>query len=85
MEPTTPAGNDVVVTESGALIVIESACVSVRDPLSVTRTVKLGACAVVGVPVIAPAVDSVNPAGNVPAAILHVYGVVPPAAASVAE
>ena len=67
------------------LIVIESACVAVRAPLSVTRTVKFAVCAVVGVPVIAPAVDSDNPAGNVPAAISHVYGVVPPVAAKAAE
>lgn len=67
------------------LIVIESACVAVRAPLSVMRTVKFAVCAVVGIPVIAPAVDSDNPAGNVPAAISHVYGVVPPVAAKAAE
>ena len=67
------------------MIVIESARVSVRDPLSVTRTVKFAVCAVVGVPVIAPAVVSVNPAGNDPAEVSHVYGAVPPVAARLTE
>jgi hypothetical protein len=68
-----PLGNDVVVSESGGLIVIESACVTVRDPLSVTRTVKFVTPAAVGVPLISPD-EAVNdkPAGNVPVATDHV-------------
>jgi hypothetical protein len=81
-----PPGNDIVVIERAALIAIESGCVAIRDPLSVTRIVIADVPAVVGVPVIAP-VDAFNtrPAGNVPAARSHVYGVVPPAATKVAE
>ena len=65
---------------------IESACVAVRDPLSVTPTVKFDVPAAVGVPVIAP--DEAfkdKPAGRVPVAIDHVYGAVPPLATTVAE
>jgi len=68
------------------LTVIERSFCTVRDPLSVTRTVKSEVPAVVGVPVIAP-VDpfNVNPAGGLPTTVAHVYGVVPPAATKVAE
>ena len=70
---------------SGAMIVIESVCCAVRDPLSVTPIVKFDVPAVVGVPVIAP-VDpfNVRPAGSVPA-IVQAYGVVPPVATTFAE
>src|SRR5215471_12573305 len=81
-----PPGSDVVVIESAASVVIESGCVAVRDPLSVTRTVKFEMPAVVGAPVIAP--DDAfndNPAGKVPVITSHVYGMVPPAATRVAE
>ncbi len=48
---------------------------------SCTPTVKFAVPAVVGVPVIAPVeLFSVRPAGNDPAVIDHVYGVVPPVA-----
>jgi len=81
-----PPGSDVVVIESAALTAIESAPVAVREPLSVTRMVIFDVPAAVGVPVIAPdEAFNVNPGGNVPAAISHVYGIVPPAAASVDE
>jgi hypothetical protein len=74
------------VIESGGLIVIERPCVAVRNPLSVTCTVMLDVPGVVGMPLIAP-VDAFNdkPAGNVPTVTAQVYGVVPPAATSVAE
>ena len=86
VELTTPTGNDVVVIESAALTVIESACVAVRDPLSVTRTVKFEVAAVVGVPVIAPDDASKDkPAGKVPTVTAQLYGVVPPEATKVAE
>lgn len=68
-----PLGNDVVESESAGLIVIESACVAVRDPLSVTRTVKFVTPTALGVPLISPD-EPVNdkPAGNVPVATDHV-------------
>jgi hypothetical protein len=67
------------------MIVIESVCCAVRDPLSVTPIVKFDVPAVVGVPVIAPD-EGFNdrPAGNVPVSV-HVYGVVPPVATTFAE
>ena len=65
---------------------IESACVSVSgvpwEP--VTFTVKLGAPAVVGVPLMTPVDEaSERPAGSEPESIVHVYGVVPPVATTV--
>ncbi len=39
----------------------------------------------VGVPLMAPLVEKVNPAGKVPDARLQVYGEVPPVAVKVAE
>jgi len=68
------------------LTMMERSFCTVRDPLSVTRTVKFEVPAVVGVPVIAP-VDpfNVKPAGKLPTTVAHVYGVVPPAATKVAE
>ncbi len=47
---------------------------------SVTRTVKFDVPFVVGVPEITPADDSDRPAGRVPEASDHEYGVVPPVA-----
>ena len=52
-------------------------------PESVTWTVKLKVPAVVGVPVIVPAVDKLRPVGNVPLLIDHDVGVMPPLAVSV--
>jgi hypothetical protein len=75
-----------VVTESAGLIVMANACVAVRDPLSVTRSVMFDVPAVVGVPLIAPDDEfNDNPAGKVPAARSQVYGVVPPVAAKLVE
>jgi hypothetical protein len=75
---TTPTGSDVVVIDSAGLIVIESACSAVRAPLSVTPTVKFDVPAVLGVPLITPAEDNDNPAGNVPIARDQEYAGVPP-------
>jgi hypothetical protein len=58
------------------------AFVAVAFAASFTRTVNDEVAAVVGVPEIAPAVDSVKPEGSVPDASVHVYGVVPPLACS---
>ncbi len=53
---------------------------------SVTFAVKLNEPDAVGVPEIVPLdADSVRPAGNAPALMLQLYGVVPPVAASVVE
>jgi hypothetical protein len=53
---------------------------------SVALTVKLYVPAVVGVPEMTPVLpDNLKPAGSAPPLIAHVYGVVPPLAASVAE
>ena len=51
--------------------------------LSETCTVTFAAPAVVGVPVMAPAVLSDSPAGRVPLFTLQLYGAVPPVAARV--
>jgi hypothetical protein len=53
-------------------------------PASLTLTVKLYVPAVVGVPDNCPEVDKLKPAGTVPDATPHEYGVVPPLALSVA-
>jgi len=59
--------------------------VAVREPLSVTRTVKFDVPEFVGVPLITPAVESDNPGGNVPTVTAHVNGAVPPTAVKVVE
>jgi len=54
--------------------------------LSVTRTVKVNVPMVVGFPEIFPVDEaSLRPGGRLPPVVDHVYGVVPPVAASVAE
>ena len=58
---------------------------AVAEEASVTRTVILETPVVLGVPVIAPAAESVSPPGSVPDAIDQVYGAVPPVATSVCE
>lgn len=82
-------GNDEVVTVGGCAveeIVMLKDCVPVLLFASFTCTVKDEVPEVVGVPAISP-VDAVklNPAGSEPDVTLHVYGVVPPDAVSVAE
>jgi hypothetical protein len=70
------------------MIVMFNAAVVVFAGLleSVTWTVKLKVPMVVGVPEITPvAALSVKPVGSDPLAIDHVYGEVPPLAASVVE
>jgi hypothetical protein len=83
-----PDGSVEVVIVGGvgaASMMICSGFVSERLFASVTFAVKLDVPAVVGVPVITPALDSVNPAGKVPTLTDHVSGAVPPLAASVVE
>lgn len=66
-----------------ALIAMLKDAVAVSELAPITWTVKLLAPLPVGVPEIAPAEESVRPAGKLPEAIDHVYGVVPPLAVSV--
>jgi hypothetical protein len=85
---TIPFGSVVVVIISvdGILIVILSAAVAVFAPDPFTPIKKLLVPAVVGVPEITPVLAAkLNPAGSVPCTTLHVYGLVPLVAASVAE
>ena len=77
-----PGSDDVVTVSAGAAIATVSDAVADWEALSVARTVKVLDPAVVGVPEILPPAESVNPAGSVPLASDHVYGVVPPEAES---
>ena len=84
---TVPVGSEVVVIvgDGGLLIVMLNLAVAVADLESVTVTEKLLDPAVVGVPVIAPLLPRVRPAGReLPLARLQVYGAVPPVAAKFA-
>src|SRR4051812_38863636 len=79
--PTIPAGTALLeIVSTGTSTVIVSALVAVRPPLSATRTVKFEAPAAVGVPVIAPAALSANPAGSEPALTDHALAPLPPVA-----
>ena len=80
-----PAGSeDVVIAKPGGLIVMDNAVVADTDALSVTFRLKLLDPAALGVPDIVPPVR-LNPDGSDPLAIDHVYGGVPPEAASACE
>ena len=57
-------------------IVIDNCFVLLPAELA-ALTVNVDVPAVVGVPEITPAAESVKPAGNVPLSMLHVMGVVP--------
>lgn len=81
--PAVPAGSEVVVTLGGAgagLMTIWRGCVPDRFAESVALTVKLNVPDAVGVPVIAPLLARVKPAGSAPALTDHEYGGVPPVA-----
>jgi hypothetical protein len=65
-------------------MVSENVLSAVAPTLSVTSTVKPLVPFAVGVPLITPPVLSASPAGSVlPGISAHVYGLVPPVAASV--
>jgi len=84
--PTVPAGSEEVgIDNGGGATVSEIDAVAVADALSLTFTVKLAGPAALGVPDTVPPADKLNPAGSVPVATVHVYGGVPPAAASACE
>ena len=61
----------------------EAFCLEAEE--SVACTVKLDWPALVGVPLIVPALLKLRPAGNAPDAIVQEYGIVPPVAVSVNE
>ena len=65
-----PLGREAVVTvNAGRTMVMLSGAVALALALSFTWTVKFDVPAVVGEPVMAPAVESERPAGNEPAAV----------------
>ena len=76
-------GDADVITSGAGPIVSANTFVTVAVSASVTRTVNVDDVTDAGVPEITPPDDRFNPAGSVPDARDHVYGVVPPAAASV--
>jgi len=76
----------VFVNESGELIVIDTAAVAIAPRLSFTWTVTFEVPFAVGIPEINPVLGEIfSPAGKLPAEMLHVYGVDPPAATSDVE
>jgi hypothetical protein len=78
-----PADNDeVLILSAAGLTVKDSTAVVETDALSVTRTVKLLAPAVPGVPDSIPPDARLNPAGSDPPDTDHEYGGEPPAAPS---
>jgi hypothetical protein len=63
--------------------VIDAAAVATAFVASATCTVKFDVPCAVGVPEITPVVGEIErPAGSVPEAMLHAYGVTPPVATS---
>lgn len=87
-EPTTPFGNVVGVTVSGAPIVMLAGHVAVSAGVSESTTckTKLEVPVVVGVPAIAPVdVLSESPTGKEPEISDQLYGAVPPLNAGVNE
>jgi hypothetical protein len=83
-----PLGRELVTTETGVVTVmlVETVAVcTVGELLSVTLTLNTYGPLVVGVPEMRPEEERVRPGGNVPDALLQVYGVVPPVAVSEVE
>ena len=79
-----PSGSDVVVMVSLPVTAMLKAAVAVDPAESRTLTVKVNAPAICGTPDTAPEFGfKLSPTGNEPAATLHVYGGIPPAAMSV--
>jgi hypothetical protein len=77
------ASKGVVHSSVAAATVTLYARLPVLPLASVAVTVNALVAAVVGVPVTAPPLDKLNPAGNVPLVTAYVYGPVPPVAATV--
>ena len=75
-----------MVIDTGEPTVMLSAFDALAEPLSDTITVNGKEPAAVGVPLMTPVAGlSTRPAGNAPDETDHVYGAVPPAAATVDE
>jgi hypothetical protein len=83
--PATSTDEVIVSGPGETAIEVESDFVCDGLPLSLTDAVKLKVPLAVGVPEIAPATESVNPAGRLPEVIDHAYGAVPPFACTVCE
>jgi hypothetical protein len=84
--PVVPPGRSVVATDTGGgAIDMDSARVALWEAASVTRTVKLAAPWLVGVPPIAPLDARARPAGSEPPPTVHVNGGVPPLACKLTE
>jgi hypothetical protein len=87
--PSVPLGKLVVVIFNVSVLTVMlrlAVAVCAGFSASLTSTVKLDVPVVVGVPEITPVLAaSDSPAGKLPTAMLHVYGVIPPLAARVAE
>ena len=82
----TPIDRPLVITCNGVLtVMLRFAVVPCAEGVSesVTLTVKFAVPLVVGVPEICPLLFMLKPEGRLPAAILQMYGVTPPVAASV--
>ena len=87
--PACPFGSDnfVIVKTVGVIVSVRLTFVVCAGELeSVTLNVSgVALIAAVGVPLIKPDEFSVKPPGNVPEVSVHVFGAVPPVAASVCE
>ena len=82
--PTVPPGSDVVVIVSAEPTIMLRLAEAVAAAASVALIVKLKVPEPVGVPEMTPVLGlRVNPPGNAPAMIAHVYGGVPPTACTV--
>src|SRR5438067_1329755 len=71
---TTPFGNEVVVMTGGILIVKDCVAFWGGLPLSVARTVNVKLPVMVGVPLMTPPLERVNPDGNEPEMTDQLYG-----------
>jgi hypothetical protein len=77
-------GSDGVVMVSAGFTVRVKVFVAVFELLSVTLNVMLGEPLAVGVPLIVPPLERLNPEGRLPLWMLHVYPLpLPPLAANV--
>jgi hypothetical protein len=77
-------GSEAVVIVRATFTVRVSAAVTVFELLSVTLNVMLGEPAAVGVPLIVPPLERLNPEARLPLWMLHVYPLpLPPVAANV--
>src|SRR5690348_15805578 len=84
--PTVPAESEAVEMRAdshGAAMNMVTDFAPVRLFECLCYTVNAAEPAVVGVPEIAPALESVRPAGSAPLVTLHVYGVLPSVAPNV--